>query len=407
MFPVRIWGALVALTAAIAWGEAAPNPYAPNGIKIGDGRLHPFFDFEGRYDSAAGFFNTGQLAGDIALRFRPGVRFELQNDNTAVNFNGNAEYVMFTGLLFSGARDASRFQTDVALDTAFNKLGAVEFQLGDNLTRSDRTNSPGLTVGVISLYNNAHVAVPIHPGGRAIEITPKFAWGVEFFEPLLGTPAGCAATDPLCQASQVSQLNYSNLSPGLAARWRFLPKTAVVFDSGVDLRTYFSGTVGKPATVFHASAGLSGLVTSKISVLATLGYAGEYQGTGLNTLIAQADLGFLPTEGTSIHLGYMRSVSPAPVFGAYGDDRGYLDAKALVFQRLTLGANVAFDYLTYYGTSGRKDTLLTGGVSTAFAFTSWLSAGAGYNLQLRGTNSASAGAAFTRHEVIVRLTLQY
>lgn len=418
---VRIAAVSVVLVAAAAFGQAtgatnatpgAPSPaapptYQPNGIKIGDGRLHPFFDLEGRYDSAVGVFGNGQVAGDIALRFRPGLRFDLLNENHTVNFSGSGEYVLFTGLLSPAARDASRFQADVMLDTAFNKLGAVEFQIGDQLSRSDRTQNPALGVGVLSLFNNVRIAVPIHPGGRALEFTPKAAWAVELFEPLLGTPVGCAPTDPLCQAAQVSQLNYSNVNVGLGARWRFFPKTALVLDTNADFRTYFSGaTTNRPATLFRAQAGLAGLITSKISVLATAGYGGEFLGTNAHTVIVQTEVGFLPSEGTSIRLGYTRNLAPVPIFGTYSDDRGYLDARALLFQRLSLGANLAFDYISFY-TGNRADTILSTGANVGFAFTSWLSAALAYNLQLRASNSTTAGTSFTRHEVIARITLQY
>ena len=201
---------------------------------MGDGPLHPYLDIEGRYDSAVGYFGTAAnptLQGDIGLRFRPGLKFDLLGTNNVVTFNGNAEYVFFTGVLSRNSSQASRFQTDVGIDAAFNKQGAIEFQIGDQLVRSDRTSNPVFTVGVLSLYNSLRAAVPIHPGGGALEVTPKVQWAVEFFEPLIpSTLPSCPATNPSCQPNLARDMNYSNLQPGLAARWRFLPKTAVVFD---------------------------------------------------------------------------------------------------------------------------------------------------------------------------------
>ena len=48
-----------------------------NGIKVGDARLHPYFDLEGRLDTAAGFFGppgSTNLSSEIIGHFRPGVR---------------------------------------------------------------------------------------------------------------------------------------------------------------------------------------------------------------------------------------------------------------------------------------------------------------------------------------------
>ena len=84
----------------------------PNGIKIGDGRLHPYLDLEARFDSAVGYFGKPPtLTPDVPFRFRPGLRFELPGTNNIIHFNGNAEYVFYPGFFASGTREASRFQT--------------------------------------------------------------------------------------------------------------------------------------------------------------------------------------------------------------------------------------------------------------------------------------------------------
>ena len=146
---------LILLCGLFASVAAFAQVEAPNGIKIGDGRLHPYFDLEARYDSAVTYSSNTTLAGDIPFRFRPGLIFELPGTDNIIHFNGNAEYVLYPGFFSSSTRSASRFQTDVSLDAAFNKTGAVEFQIGDQLVRSDRTNNAALTVGVLSIYNNA------------------------------------------------------------------------------------------------------------------------------------------------------------------------------------------------------------------------------------------------------------
>ena len=232
----------VAMYASLASAQAASAqavsevPSSP-GVKIGDGRLHPFLDVTGRYDSAVGFFNTdaaGKPASspEIVLGFRGGTRFELSNDSTNIGFNGAVEYLYYTGALSPVSKNLSRVQANVGIETAFNRDGAVEVQVGDNFVRSDRTQNPVIGVGVLSLFNEAHIAAPIHPGGRALEITPRVGWSVEFFNPLLtGTVAGCAAGDITCDPNSLSQMNYSSLNFGLQGRYKFLPKTAIMPNS--------------------------------------------------------------------------------------------------------------------------------------------------------------------------------
>ena len=403
---------LIAICALLASGVALGQLEKPLGIKIGDGRLHPYLDLEGRYDSAV--LGTAPLyQGDIGIRFRPGLRFDLQGSDNVVAFNGNAEYVLQTGALSPAARSISRFQTDIGLDAAFNKTGAIEFQIGDQLVRSDRTNNPLLTIGVLSLYNNVRVAVPIHPGGGALEVAPKASWAVEFFEPLLaGTTTTCPVGQPACQVNTVSDLNYSNLNAGIGARWRFLPKTAVVFDGTVDYRTYFKTTATtRNATLMKLQVGLAGLVSSKISVLLLAGYGREFLSSA-QTFIAQAELGVLLSERTTFKFGYVRTMQPVPVYGLFGDDRGYIDAKA-GFGRLTLMAGAAFDFLTFYGaptplTPARNDSIFTLTVGPSVQIFSWFDVALAYNLNYRLSSAATLpGSQFIRHEVVLRLSFSY
>ncbi len=392
---------LILIIGLLVSSAALAQVDANNGIKIGDGRLHPYLDLEGRYDSAVAYRNGTELKGDIALRVRPGLIFELLGTDNIVHFNGNAEYVFYPGLFDSVTRQASRFQTDVGLDAAFNKTGAVEFQIGDQLLRSDRTSNAALTIGALSLYNNVRIAVPIHPGGGALEFSPKASWAVEFFSPLVNS------------TTDLSVLNYSNLNVGLGARWRFLPKTAVVFDGTFDYRTYFN-VPGVPADLMKLQLGLAGLISSKISLLILAGYGRDFaRAQAASTFIGQAEIGVLLSDLITFKGGYVRTIQPVPVYGTYGDDRGYLEAKVTV-SRFSLLGTAAVDYLTFspiLAGAPRADIAFSLGIAPAFRIFSWWSISAAYNLTLRTSNATVAVGttppSFTRHEAILQLHFSY
>src|SRR5206468_1865973 len=98
--------------------------------------------------------------------------FNLDTASTVVNFGGSASYVWYPGLITTATRDLSHFEAGVLLDAAFNKIGAVEVDIGDNFARSDHSTNTVAGIGLLSLYNSVFLAVPIHPGGGAIEVTP-------------------------------------------------------------------------------------------------------------------------------------------------------------------------------------------------------------------------------------------
>src|SRR5689334_5903940 len=86
----RLWG-VVAVWAALAPSLAIAQSSLPanNGIKLGDARVHPYFDLELRYDSAAGFFPRGGvisgLQPEVLALFRPGLKLELPSDTVQLD----------------------------------------------------------------------------------------------------------------------------------------------------------------------------------------------------------------------------------------------------------------------------------------------------------------------------------
>ena len=79
------------LFSAPAFAQVAKAP----GFKIGEGRLHPFLELDGRFDSLVGRFTLGVDSPEIIFHFRPGLKFDLDTPSTFVNFNGGV--VFFNG----------------------------------------------------------------------------------------------------------------------------------------------------------------------------------------------------------------------------------------------------------------------------------------------------------------------
>ena len=369
-----------------------------NGIKIGEGRLHPYFDLELRFDSAAAVSGLNTTSEAIT-HFRPGFKLEMPPSLIQVAFNGYLDYVFYTGLLHPGDHDFSHFETNVALDVFMNKQGAVEFDLGDRLTRSDRTSDVALGLGVLSFANELRAALPIHPGGGALEVTPSGSWLIERFQPL----------DSASRES-FAVLDYDNYHAGLDARWKFLPKTAVGIETGFDTRRYANPSQNKTPLLFKARAALTGLLTSKLAVVAKVGWGQDFGGSGASSVIGHFELYYLASVTSNFKVGSLRDFSAVPgIYGTYGDDRGYVDARLLLGGRLMLHGFASYDYLTFYSGTNRNDQNITIDVGPEFQFTSWLIAAAGYDLGLRRSNAAVNGQVlnYTRHEVYLRVTFTY
>jgi hypothetical protein len=408
------------LVASVA---SADGPPQTQGIKIGDGRLHVNLVGAIGYDSGAAYF-ANALAGDMIVRPSAGANFSLDTAQTIINFGASAAYLWYPGVSAPITRQLSHPEANVTLGTAFNKLGAIEFQLGDTLTYSDQTTNTVAGIGLLSFYNTAYLAVPIHPGGGAIEVTPKFHFDAEAFSSLVSnspTPLpGCTAGAISCDPSQLYKMDYFNLGFGLSGKWKFLPKTAVVVDLNFDDRIYWNAQqqVGSmtanmssnlPSLLFRGTAGLSGLITSRISALLLVGGAGDFGGTGDHDFIGQAEIAYLGSIITA-RGGFLRTLNPVPVFGTSTDNRAYLEFRSTFLGRVHLALIGGLDYLNYANVTPppqRYDIILSGQAQVQVQIVSFFSAGLQYQVSYRYSNVAFAGINYVRHLPMLILTLSY
>ncbi len=422
---LKIAGALATaafcLLAAAPWPAEAQvqhltGPYeTENGIKVGEGRLHPYFDFELHYDTAAGFFSsasgTTSLRPEAIAHFRPGLRLEVPMSTSNLSLDGNVDYLWYTGLITSGSSSASRVQAAADATASFNQGGSVEFDIGDHFARSDRTANVAAGVGVISLFNDAHIQIPFRPGGRALEIVPNAGFSFESFKAISSViPPSCSTGDVNCDPTAVNKMNYQNFRFGLDARWKFLPKTAFTFESRVDTRSYSDASVNPSAFLLKASLGLAGLVSTKVATVLKLGWGQDFQNTSLHTIVALAEVSYLMSETSTAKIGYLRNMEPVPTYGTYRDDRGYLEGRFFLNGRLTLHGTLAFDALSFYPTTtlpARSDTAVTIDLGPEYQFTKWFIGAAGYILGTRSSNLPAGSYNFTRHEAYVRATFIY
>jgi hypothetical protein len=423
----RIFG-LGALLAS-SWAHAQATAVAgdtgfgePNGIRIGPGRLHPYFDLEMRYDSAAGYFPSDPtnpaspvvLSPEILLYIKPGFRFDLQGSDTSFGLNAYYNYIWYTGLLTSGSSGASRSEVGADLHGEFNREGAVEFDVADNFARSDRPRDIGVGIATISLYNQLRLAAPIHPGGRALEIKPHGEYAVEFFSGYSGVPPSLGNCDINFGCAQdPSSFDYQQYSGGLDGRWKFLPQTAALLETSYEGRQYFhpEKAPAAPGSVLKIEVGLAGLVTPKIAVTLKLGWAQGFDGAA-STLIGQAEGTYSPNESSNITLGVLRDVNPVVGAASATDGRAYLNMRTFVIGRLGLHLNFSYDLVSFTagndGGRGGKDQLFTIDLGPEYQAAQWLIISGGYVFSSRSSNATDTlPLNYTRNQAYIRFTFTY
>jgi hypothetical protein len=132
-------------------------------------------------------------------------------------------------------------------------------------------------------------------------------------------------------------------------RWRFLPRTALMYDGQYGLIRYSNDTSQPNGETIESRIGVNGLITYHFALLAMVGWAASFFDTqatengavnvtqNYDSFVAQGELKFFlmprPTlEATSaqvglssIALGYVRNFAPSYLGAYYQRDRGYLN----------------------------------------------------------------------------------
>jgi len=404
---VRALVALVVLASAPV-AQAGPG----NGIRMGgsSARLHPFLELEGRYDSNLAYSETGQKQSGFILHVRPGLTLESHTDPAAIDFSANADWAQYTGKNSS----LSRIYGEAQLGVGLNRKGQLGLEVSDAFRRSRQTQVLTLGGAVISNVNDLEVAVPYRPGGGAFVTTLSGGWTLQTFEPFLSGPL-CEGDDPRCDPDQLSKLDYNDLSGRLELRWRFLPKTAAVLQGEYWKRFASDPAVGGESSGWRAMGGLAGLFTAQLAGTVKGGWASTTATpTTTSSWYANVEGEWIPTETTSLKLGYLHDSDADPgLGGGYSGHRIYLDSRALLAARYTVMLSAQYERRDYRrNTMVRSADLVTASPSVEVEVLRWLRAGAGVAYTKRTSRRVAGspdlpGFEFDKYEAFLRLRGTY
>ncbi len=401
--------------AAAALLAAAPGAAAENGIKIGDGRLHPYLALEGRYDSNV-LFGTGQAPiGDLVLHVKPGFDLQIPGNQLSVSFGANLDWNKYLGLKSSATQDLSHLFGEATLELAANRTGTVGLELDDSFRRSDQSRSFSIAQAVVANYNDLRLSVPFRPGGGALALTVGGQWLLETFESFISAPGTSCdpAVNASCDPQNLSKLGYSQVSGRGEVRWKFLPRTALAVEASYFVRIPTDTPISTEVKGLKTLAGLAGLITPHLAATVKAGYGDTFGSAGIayRTWLANVELEYVTLGTAGGRVGYVHEYSADPVaaYSVYGIHRFYLEGRMLLGGRLTAGARGEYDIVEYPSSAGLQVATFTPRLEVEV--TRWLYAAAGYGLTWRSSSGASGAAApvpgSTKHEVWLSLKLVY
>lgn len=355
------------------------------GIRSGDLEWHPGVAAEVGYDS--NYFNradnnrTGETAPNarngypvvdtVRLRITPSFHVSTltaarRADGTAgpppkVAFSAGAAFIYSQFLVNAGdGRDklGRTFEWGALADLALqiSPQRPWGFNIFDNFQRTAQPSFDPVVEAGLNRIENRVAAELVHTRpGNLLDWRLGYAFGITYFE---NSPPGAT----------VSAQNFNNYRHEFytSGRWRFLPRTALVYNGSYWLQQYNDPTPGLAnSRPLRTRIGLSGLITDRFSVLALVGWGSSFYsnaGTGnrdFDSIIGQLELrwfltGAAPEAGlpppplsSSVAIGFTRDFLNSYIGNYYVRNRGYLGLSTMIAQRFLVTADVGVAGIQY------------------------------------------------------------
>ncbi len=366
----QLAGALAGLLAVAISGSAAAqeqtwlrDPKVGEGVgyRVGSLELHPGFAGEFGYDSNMFLRNSDENVVDVwRIRITPSLSLstlkgERNEDNglRKIEFSAGLaatynEYIA-NGNDDSGGVDKVSDFRNIGANANINLVINPNGPFGGRLHGSViRTVQPSNLSDTSAAYNRINAI-----GGAELMWIPGgglFDWRV-----------GYQYSTTIFEESMFEDLNNGTHQLATRGRWRFLPRTALLFDASTSFVRFFDiGDTGYllDSNPIRARIGLNGLMTNNFALLAMVGWGvsftkdGTAPGENFDSPIAQVELTYYPTPApgltdsareasltlSRISLGYTRDFYNSYYGSYFSRDRGYLFGSYFFAQRVLFSA---------------------------------------------------------------------
>ena len=407
------------------------------GLKIGNGLvLHPGFAMEMRYDSNV-------LFADRARRDAPYLRLighvhlatlSPQRLSDPGGQNPAFQRVVFRLQIAAGYReylsddDAITNQRAIELDAGtelrINASRHFAIIISDDFARQVTAQNAQVLPGEAAPTTSSRISrdinrlvgkVKLAPGGGLLTFDVGYALNADIFEEE--------------SFSVVNRLAHEIL---FDARWRLLPKTAAFLEVRQQFYDYYNAPANSPlyinSTPFRVFAGLSGLITPRLSALLKVGYGnGLYDaGKSFNSVLGLARFEYFLGPMAKIWVGYERSFMDS-IFGNYNaDHHAFIGFDQSILSRFVLHLGGGYRFRSYQNTAAFLTTsagpgpgsldvhLLEGNVTFDWQVQDWVYLGIGYDLQVQEYETLPVGEQrliglvdYVRHQMYGRVGISY
>ncbi|MBK6846074.1 MAG: outer membrane beta-barrel protein [Proteobacteria bacterium] len=369
-------------------------------------RLIGHFDIATRSPQRMTYGDGRQAPQKVAFRLQSafGYREYLSNDEAITNQRG--------------------LEIDAGLELRLAPSRWFSFEVQDNYLRAVTTRNSAiasvagggapvsLSSGTLTRDSNRlDLRAVITPGGGRLSLTAAYALWIDAYED---------------QAFKLNNRLYNEAS--LQAKYRLLPKTAVLIEA---IQRFYNYLETQPALFGNVDsmplrlyAGLTGLVTPRLSTVLKVGYGNAFyeSGTSFNSVLAKAEVAYRLMPMARVQLGYERLFDDSPYGNYLTDHKVYAGYDHVIGRRVVLHADADFKRREYQGFErftprppAISANLLTVALGLDYQMQDWAYIGVGYDLQLQDLKRSGADnpggflgiVDFARHQFYARVGVSY
>lgn len=432
-FTVGWLGLAGALLLGAPVAEAQQNK-SRTGFRIGEkSKLHLGIDLASSYDTNSRRRPDAEAANsqDVRLLVRPSFEIDVPGTSAAFRIGAGTTFTRFLGV-----------ESNADGESLFGFHGDLYLRLGSRKAPVMLTveNTPILTPTVMpdaatistderlfrAFTDSGKAFVTLRPGGGALEFDLGYANSYILY----------IRTEETAPDDGFSHVGF------LEARWKFLPKTAMLFkaDFGWFEPANPNGNLStKPSNPFNATVGIIGQITRTISAELRAGY-GEtltwnteerfsetHPGLNQRDLIGTAAVTWQILKTAKWTLAYQRALQPIVALSSMRSDsirtrlnwgigqlvlEGYFEYQFRHFGRAETADPADADGLQDQATEG---SLMFGGARADYYFTDWLTGGLSYRVMVQddfndtvvNSNDAPQLGDFDRHQAWVTVGVHY
>ncbi len=417
--------AVFALAVPLSAVASAQPVSATAGFPIGEkSRIHTSLEVGVGYDSNRDRFDNdnapedGQLSDWRAI-IRPGIEVEVPGTTFQLQLRSLLTITQFfgTGVISSDTTYGGSVGATMQIGS---DQSAVSFKLANELLRTPTLFDESGTIAsderrFRQWFNNGSARLTFRPGGRALEIDVGYQNQLTLYD------------------SDDARLPQGQQHGGLfEARWRFLPKTVLLFHADVSRFFTSNDPEGSIETTSNAIpinvyVGAIGQVTSKLQAELTAGYGdtfSEASGRSTRGPIGSAIIRYDLADTLSVRGGYRRTIAPVVALSSYSADVALLGLQSTIFGRLLFSLYGQYEFRQFAalpGVAGLDDgstaQVIIGDARVEYWFFEWLRANLNYRVIAQLTEdedrvaNVSVGAPgiqrFNRQQVFINIGLRY